>query len=377
VRFVVAAVCLVIHLASARADAPRDFTREVRTLYAVAACGEPPPAGFDAATVAAHCKQVNAAIATWRDKWLTKAAPFFADLLKGRASPSTVVYPFGGGDFVTALAVYPDATDYTTLSLEGMGDPRPVLALTDAPKRLAAALAKLRPTVTMSLGWAWNTTDQLSIESSDTRAGLPNILALTLIALAAHGYEPLEARYFTVDDKGALTYLTADPAPETAARKATNSVQQGPFNDIEIVFRKKGDPSAPRKTFRHFATDLSDTGDGHALAYLATKKDVGALTKAASYLLWKDSFSKIRDYLLQHMQLMVSDDTGIPPRYAKPAGFTQEVWGQYTGSFFGFAKQDVAKEMVALWRAQPARPLAFRFGYYDSKRHSHLLFTHR
>jgi len=246
VRFLVA-VALVIQLAPApaRADAPRDFTREVRTLYAVAACGEAPPAGFDAAAVAAHCKQVNAAIATWRDKWLTKAAPFFAELLKPR-SPATVVYPFGGGDLVTALAVYPDATDYTTLSLEGMGDPRPVLALADAPKRLAAALAKLRPTVTMSLGWAWNTTDQLSIESSDTRAGLPNILALTLIALAAHGYEPLEARYFTVDDKGALTYLTADPAPETGARKATNSVQQGPFNDIEIVFRKKGDPCAAR-----------------------------------------------------------------------------------------------------------------------------------
>jgi len=74
---------------------------------------------------------------------------------------------------------------------------------------------------------------------------------------------------------------------------------------------------------------------------------------------------------------MISDDIGIPPRYAKPAGFTQDVWGHYTGSFFGFAKQDVAKEMVALWAAGTTRELPFRFGYYDSKRHPHLLYTHR
>lgn len=374
-RAAVAVVCLV-HVAVARADAPRDFTREVRTVYAVAACGEAAPAGFDAAIVAAHCKQVRAAIATWQANWHAKAAPFFAALHHNKY-PASVVYPFGGGDLVTALAIYPDATDYTTVSLEGIGDPRAARALTDAPKQLAVALDKLRPTVTMSLGWAWNTTDQLSIESSDTRAGLPNILALTLIALVAHGYEPLEARYFTVDAKGTLVYLTADPPAEpTAERKATNAVQQGPFNDIEIVFRKQGDPNAPKKVFRHLAADLFDTGDTSALAYLATKGDVAAVTKAASYLLWKDSFSKIRDYLLANMQLMVSDDTGIPPRFAKPAGFTQDVWGQYTGSFFGFANQDVAKEMVALWRGS-ARSLPFRFGYYDNKRHPHLLFTHK
>jgi len=344
-------------------------------LYAVAACGEAPPAGFDATVVAAHCKQVQTAIASWRDKWLTPAAPFFADLHHGRY-PASVVYPFGGGDLVTALAVYPDATDYTTLSLEGMGDPRPVLALAGKPKQLAPALGKLRSVVTMNLGWAWNTTDQLSIESSDTRAGLPNILALTLIALVAHGYEPLEVRYFTVDNKGVLAYVTGEPAAESRGRKATNAVQEGPFNDIEIVFRKKGDASAPKKTFRHFAADLSDAGDGRALAYLGTKRDVAALTKAASYLLWKDSFSGIRDYLLAHMQMMVSDDTGIPPRHAKPAGFTQDVWGHYAGSFFKWPRQDVAKEMVELWRGS-TRALPFRFGYYDSKRQPHLLFTHK
>jgi len=127
------------------------------------------------------------------------------------------------------------------------------------------------------------------------------------------------------------------------------------------------------------AADLSDTGvaaEPGPLAFLGKRTEVAAMTKAASYLLWKDSFGKIRDYLLGHMKLMISDDTGIPPRFAKPAGFAQDVWGIYQGSHFGFADQAVAKEMVELWHGdKPALP--FRFGYYDNHDHAHLMYTHK
>jgi hypothetical protein len=300
------------------------------------------------------------------------------------------VYPFGGGDLSTALTVFPDATEYTTLSLEGMGDPRPVgeLVAGKQPKLLAPRLAKLRAIIGPNLGWAWNTTDQLSIDSSESGAGLPGILTLALVALDAAGYEPLEARFFKLDAAGNVVYLTQADVDawdaeqgraKAGKRKPTNSLQQGAFNDVELVFRKKGDPAAPKKTFRHIAGDLSNAGlekDGAPLAHLAQKTEIAALTKAASYLLWKDAFGKIRDYLLTHMKLMVSDDTGIPPRFAKPAGFKQDVYGSYAGSFFTFAQQDVAKEMVELWRGNK-RPMPFRFGYYDNRRQPHLLVTYR
>ena len=41
-----------------------------------------------------------------------------------RISPKTVVYPFGGGDLMSALVAFPDATEITTISLELAGDPR-------------------------------------------------------------------------------------------------------------------------------------------------------------------------------------------------------------------------------------------------------------
>ena len=394
----------VLARAAPATAAPRDFTAEVRALFAVAACGDAPPAGYDAATAAAHCKELGKPIAAWQKQWRDLAAPFFRDLLAGKYPP-TIVYPFGGGDLSTLLVVYPDATEYTTLSLEGMGDPRPLTALgacgtacaPGAPgakdaaaraRRLAGELAKVRQLVGPNLGWAWNTTIQLSIDSSETGLGLPGILTLTLVALEASGYEPLEARYFALAEGGALRYLEQadidawDASTQTARpskRKATHAVQEGAFNNIELVFRKKGDPAAPKKTFRHIAGDLSDAGlarSGAPLAHLAQKRDIAAMTKAASYLLWRPDFGKLRGYLLGSMKHMISDDTGIPPRYAKPAGFTSDVWGTYTGPFFAWARGPVANELIQHFRGNK-RALTFRFGYYDAAKRPILMHVHK
>ena len=44
-----------------------------------------------------------------------------------------------------------------------------------------------------------------------------------------------------------------------------------------------------------------------------------------------DGFSEIRDRLLANMVWMASDSTGVPPRFAKKAGFAQVTYGTFTG----------------------------------------------
>jgi hypothetical protein len=384
--------------------APRaaDFTAPVRTLWAVAACGgDAAPAGWDAKVVSAHCAALDKVADGWRTKWLSKAGPFFAELLKG-GYPETVVYPFGGGDLLTVLAVYPDATEYTTLSLEGMGDPRaidrlapPAGADEKTAKKSATLLKKrldkVRGVLSAQLKMAWNTTIQLSNDSSEAGGDtLPAILTQALLAMDIHGYEPLEARYFRIEASGALVYLTDEDVAAWDAeqqklvgkkkKKGENDLQVGAFTNVEIVFRKRGDAAAPRKVFRHIAADLSDGAlekNPGVLAHLAQKGSIAAMTKAASYLLWLKGFGKVRDYLLAHMQVMVSDDTGIPPRYAKPAGFAQECWGEFHGAYFGDGNPDVQKELKQFWKEHSKGKLPFRFGYYDNAGHTHLLYTHK
>ncbi len=381
------AIAVVLLTARSAAATPRDFTAETRAVYAVAACGEAPPRAFDKRIVAAHCAELAKAVEMWRKNWLAKAQPWLA--AKVDKYPRTVLYPFGGGDLVTMLAVYPDATEYTSLSLEGIGDPRPLAKLDRA--KLTADLAKLRKMLAANLNWAWNMTIQLSIDSSESGAGIPGILTIMLVALDAHGYEPVEARYFTLNPDGTPAYLTAgvvdewDKArPRQPKRKQTNAVQQGVFNNIELVFRKKGDPNAPKKTFRHIAADLSDDGltaNPAPLAYIAKRGDLAAMTKAASYLFWKPNFEKVRSAVLAKMKIMVSDDTGVPPRYAKPAGFTQTFYGTYNGAFFKWASEgvrgEVEKEMIEAWKSSVEKTVPFRFGYYDNRRTPHVMITRK
>jgi len=377
-------LAIVALLAGSAAAAPHDSTSDVRSTYAVAACGDAPPEGFDKRLVAAHCKELARATAQWKKNWFAKAQPWLASHVD--KYPKTVVYPFGGGDLVTMLTVYPDATEYTSMSLEGIGDPRPLAKLDRA--KLDTGLGKLRKMLAANLNWAWNTTIQLSIDSSESGAGIPGILTIVLVALDAHGYEPLEARYFTLAGDGTPKYITdemieswdkAQPKVQPK-RKQTHALQQGLFNNIEIVFRKKGDASAPKKVFRHIAADLSDTGLAaldSPLKYLDQRTEIAALTKAASYLLWKPEFDKIRSMLLKKMKIMVSDDTGIPPRYAKPANFTQTFYGPYTGAFFNWAKGEVEKEMIEAWKSPAEKTVPFRFGYYDNRRTPHVLITRK
>jgi hypothetical protein len=147
---------------------------------------------------------------------------------------------------------------------------------------------------------------------------------------------------------------------------------------MELSFRPRGQPG-PIRIHRHIAANLSDaflSKDPRVLKHLEAKGKVSAITKAASYLLWNAAFVKIRNYLLDHMVFMVSDSTGIPPRFASKAGFVQETYGKFTGPFLDASKQH-SDDFVKLWAEQPFRPLPFRYGYPEAEKHFHMLVTRR
>jgi hypothetical protein len=130
---------------------------------------------------------------------------------------------------------------------------------------------------------------------------------------------------------------------------------------------------------RHIAADLADgplERSPGLLRYLESKGQVSAMTKAASYLLWRPDFARLRGYLLAHAAFMISDSTGIPPELARAAGFEQRTFGRFNGSFLG-ASRRINTQFRELWRSQPARDLPFRYGYIDSGRHYHLLVTRK
>lgn len=148
------------------------------------------------------------------------------------------------------------------------------------------------------------------------------------------------------------------------------------FSNSELVFRPRG-KEGPLHVHRHVAANLSDDNlrkDPSVVKHLEAKGTVSAMTKAASYLLWAEGFSKIRNYLLGHMAFMFSDSTGIPPSDAARAGFEMETYGRFSGPFL-VARAQVAEEFKKLWAGQPYRELNFRYGYPDKAGQNHLLIT--
>ena len=350
-----------------------EFLPQARTIFRVAACGAggDVPARFDASVVARHCEELGHAYADYRRGWVDVAKPFLA-ALRPKDLPRVVVYPFGGGDLVSALATFPDASEITTISLEPAGDVRPIDGL--APDFLAHELAVHRSHLERLFEKAHSRTDNLEREA---KTALPGEILFALAALVVHGDEPVSLRYFRLQPDGSLAYVTQadiDAAKKPADRRAL-------FADAELRFRRAGDASAPVQVLRHISFNLDDAhlrADPGLLAYLNGRGKVAAMTKAATHLLWNEHFTLIRGWLVDHTDWMVSDSTGLPPRIAGPAGFTQDPFGTFEGpSPFGDPDQADADDVRRLFASQPAHDLAFRYGYPDSHGHAHLIVTHR
>jgi hypothetical protein len=359
-----------------------DFTAEAKLLYRVAACGndDPLPASIDAKVVDRHCKWVRDKEQGFRKQYFEGGRTFFEKIIP-HDIPSVVVYPFGGGDLISALVAFPDATEITTISLELAGDPRRIDTIDK--HHLEDSLSALRVQIGGMLSVGSNTSENLSASQQND---LPGQVSSFLMGLAAGGYEPVGMRYFTIQPDGTLHYLEQseiDAIDKERAKKRKGDWESPNFSEafanVEIRYKKIGEDTI--RVHRHIGWNLGNDylkQHGEVLAHLEAKGKVTVLVKGASYLLWGGGFSMIRDYLLGHLAWMLSDSTGIPPRYARKAHMVQVTYGRYDGAFLDGAEQHQTRDsddFRALWRSQPHRGLPFRFGYVDMNKQAHLLVT--
>lgn len=370
---------------TAQAESPaHDFIDDARLLYQVVACGEgPAPAMLDqpseAKIVASHCRVQRQRVEQFRNRYVRRAQPFLARWRPAEL-PAHVVYPFGGGDLVSALITYPEALEITTISLEHAGDPSRVATLRG--RALRDALSLYRASVSGLLRNHDSASEKMRLVEGGP---IPGQLAFFLQGLVALDYEPVSLRYFRLESDGSIAYLSradiAALADTRARKKGRNWIDTDysvAFSNMELQFRRRGDANAPIRVHRHIAANLNnDHFRGSSVqAHLRAKGKLAAMTKAASYLLWNPYFSEVRSYLLEHLVFMVSDSTGLPPRMARRAGFQQITFGTFTGAFLPLEdKLEIGAEFVELWQQQPRRKLPFRYGYPDSAGNFHMLIT--
>jgi hypothetical protein len=346
-----------------------DFTPELKALLVVGACNDgSAPEGFDPKLLASHCEIIKKAQTDYFANWVKPARSFFSERVP-RDIPKKVVYPFAGGDLSTALAVYPDADEITTLSLEPAGDPRSLAQLKG--RELERALGQ----VEYELKFLYRVGFSNTINMIDAMRGgvLPAQLIFGLSGLKVHGYDVVGLRYFRLERDGTIHYLDdAEVAAAAKPSKAKPQTRNHVFNDVEVQFRK---PGGRIQVYRHIQQNLNNDelkADPRVIKHLEAKGQVAGMTKAASYLLSWDSFSIMRNYLTDHAAWMVSDATGVAPKWGKPAGFDYETYGGFVAPHID-AGNSIAKDWRMEFEAEPKRELAFRFGYYDKRNANHLV----
>jgi hypothetical protein len=366
-----------------------DFAAQAAVVFRIAACGGEGPIDprFDRRIVDDHCRMMRARMQRYHRAWADRARDFIAGL-RPADLPARVVYPFGGGDLTSALVTFPDAAEITTISLEAAGDIRTVDQIPHGT--LARDLQVIGRDVDRLFRAAHSTTKSLQTASHST---LPGTIVFAMSALAVHGFEPVSLRYFTLEEDGRLHYLdeaeldaaaralaasAAERARERTPSKHYWRMQEAAFANVEIRYRTQGAADAPVRVYRHIVANLDDPHQGEdprLVRHLEAKGKVAAMTKAASFLLWYDDFSIIRGYLLQHIAWMISDSSGIPPRYASAAGFEQIPYGSFAGPYFIQDPKQVRQELIDLWKKSPRRSLPFRYGYPDAQKQNHLMVT--
>lgn len=358
----------------------QDFIAEAKLLVRTAAChgDDELPEHISEKVVKAHCKRFTKRMAHFGEKFTPPMREFLEPRMPENLPP-VVVYPFGGGDLISALVVYPDAPELTTISLEQSGDPRRINAV--KPARLKSSLSSMSVKIGGMLSVGSNTSVNLS---SSQKNDLPVQVVSFLIGMVVHGYEPTAMYYFLLNDDGSINYLDEaeildlDKEEAEHLRSSWRTPDFSPaFANVEIRYKKRDVEDAPEQIFRHIAWNLHNdklAERPQLITHLEAKGQVSGMVKGASYLLWQDGFSTIRDYMLGHMPFILSDSTGIPVEYATAAGFRIETFGKFNGSFLGASKVH-NKAFRKLWKDNPYVAMPSRFGYVDNHSKAHLMFT--
>lgn len=336
-------------------DPVGEFDAQAQLFYRITACAGDAeiPENIDAKVVDKHCKALDKIVAKYRKRWFEPALPFLRSLVP-EGLPDTVIYPFGGEDLVSALAVFPDAKELTIFSLEEAKDPRNIEDIESGA--LSTSLYESREHLRFLLDVAFHKTTELKRMA---KRPLSEQIIGAMFGLAMHDKVPVSLRFFDVNDDGTLEYSTEA------------------FGSFELTFRS---PGGPIQTYRHIAGDISDGGlkkSPGVVAYIESRKPFAAMTKAASFLMWYGHFETIRDLMLDNMVWMISDATAPKPSHAEPKGFEHVPYGIFRGPEPAFDYIAGQEEVVQMWRGAVVKKLPMRWGYKDSSGNGHLLITRK
>jgi hypothetical protein len=119
-----------------------------------------------------------------------------------------------------------------------------------------------------------------------------------------------------------------------------------------------------RQTLYYFSANVDNDGfkPSGFMRFCERLGSGDAFVKSASYLMHRDHFSDVRDFLLEHSRLLLQDDSGIPATRFDQARWQLRLFGHYSGPISLFANRYQSK-LAQLFDRGRAEPVEFGVGY--------------
>ncbi|MFT5778108.1 MAG: hypothetical protein ACI837_001064 [Crocinitomicaceae bacterium] len=280
----------------------------------------------------------------------------------------TLFYPFSGPDFLHADAFFPEYENIVMIGLEPIGTYPDMLAKSEAGKD-QVYLNGVRRSMHMILGKSFFRTIAMA---SDFNGEVDGTLPVLMQFMNRTGHKVLYHEVVGVTPDGKLTTEIDGMADST-------------YFGNRYYFQREGSDQV--RTLTYFAVNLANDAyvsrGGLVAKGLKDRKDLVAYLnsmnmestylKSASYLMHRDeSFSIIRNLILDQCDYVLQDDSGIPIKYFDGTKWDLTFYGNYKFPISLFATRH-QPDLKEVYLGEGIKDLPFGIGYQFNKGVSNLM----
>jgi hypothetical protein len=270
----------------------------------------------------------------------------------GSLPSGTVFYPFSGPDVLYVNTLFPDSKYLVMAGLEPVGT-MPDLATLEQNGRLGGYLQQVKTSLFTILAASFFKTKDMKSDFDNQL--VDGLLPAIVVFLARENYSINSIAYVSLGHDGTL-----HPHSSSGA------------TGVQITY---GDD----RVLLYFQADLGNDGLRENPGFVRLMARLGpgvTYLKAASYLLYEDYFSTIRNGILDNSDAVVEDDSGIPFHDFKAGQWVVYPYGNYTGPI-GLFKEHYQPDLAQYYAMNTHPALSFGSGYKYIAANSSLLVAKR
>ncbi|GIX42035.1 MAG: hypothetical protein KatS3mg129_1768 [Leptospiraceae bacterium] len=259
-----------------------------------------------------------------------------------------VFYPFSGPDILNAEILFPCAQEYILFGLEPPGYLRDITSLNH--KDLNRYLYYIRDSLKSILNYSFFRTNDMKIDFFKELDGVAPVL-LT----------------FLTYNKNQIIRIT--PVRLLPDGIVEDNLDNKGIKGIRFYYKNIEnhlEHNDKIKMITYFQIDISNSNlkqNQYFLEILQKKSPYITFLKAASYLMYRNSFSDIRNFILNYSDYIIQDDSGIPIKYFDTTKWKLTFYGNYTKPIKLFINR-YQPELREIYKDKKnIKPLPFGTGY--------------